>query len=320
MAFFRTAWTLAKNSNTSHSSSRTMIMPSLFAFFFSIYWLTKRDNRPRPTDHSPTMSPDTVSSLFPDRPIRPLPKRRLKEKLSPEVAGSINYPPSTLNSVPLFQYPPYTVKDDGSFQRPGSISPLDRAHRDQPARSHDPHYTLRRNGASGAAGDETDADSRCVFMTRPTPDILNRAGGRPAKADARQANPQPPLSSASSVDGYDSFENTSNKKKRKIPLAGDSALNNVHGLAADVNAHGTSSGSPMGERAYHGATGYPPSTGMSGSGRGRLGRSTNGRSPLRALPDGNNGAWRAQKGTTTPHWASSGTFTLLFSPFPHHSE
>lgn len=287
-------------------------MPSLLAFLFAIYWLTKRDNRSRPADHNPTMPPDTVSSLFPERPIRPLPKRRLKEKLSPEVAGSIKYPPSTLNSVPLFQYPPYTVKEDGSPPRPGSTSPLERTPPDQSTRNHDPHYSLRRNGASGEGRDEADPDSRCVFMTRPTPDILNRAGGRSAKADSRQTNPQPPLSSASSVDGYDSFENTSNKKKRKIPLAGDSALSNVHGLAADINSHGSSSGNSVGERVYHAAPGYPSSyassTGISGSGRGRLGRSASARSPLRALSDGNNGAWRAQKSPATPNWASSGAF------------
>uniref|UniRef100_A0A8H7TU31 Uncharacterized protein n=1 Tax=Bionectria ochroleuca TaxID=29856 RepID=A0A8H7TU31_BIOOC len=56
-------------------------------------------------DHNSTMSSDTMPNLFPDRPIRPLPKRRLRERLSPQVAESIKYPPSMLNSVPLFQYP-----------------------------------------------------------------------------------------------------------------------------------------------------------------------------------------------------------------------
>lgn len=256
------------------------------------------------------MSPDTLSSLFPDRPIRPMPKRRLKEKLSPEVAGSIKYPPSTLNSVPLFQYPPYTVKEDGSPPRQGSTSPSNRNHRDQPSRSYESQNSARRNDTLGPTDDHADTDPRCVFMTRPTPDIINRAG-RPVKGDARQSNPQPPVSSASSVDGYDSFENTSNKKKRKIPLAGDSALSNVHGLAADVNGNGGPSGNSVGERGYHAAPGYPSSyassTGISGSGRGRLGRSATGRSPLRALSDGNNGAWRAQKGNATPQWASTGT-------------
>ncbi|CAI6094147.1 unnamed protein product, partial [Clonostachys chloroleuca] len=60
---------------------------------------------------------------------------------------------------------------------------------------------------------------------------------------------QPAPSAPSSVDGYDSFENTNNKKKRKIPSAGDSVLNSAHGLNIDMSSHPTSAGagSPSGE-------------------------------------------------------------------------
>src|SRR4051794_7138445 len=40
-----------------------------------------------------------------------LPKRRLRERLSPEAAESIQYPPAPRIVSPLFQYP-YTLRDD----------------------------------------------------------------------------------------------------------------------------------------------------------------------------------------------------------------
>lgn len=313
MAGLRIVWAWARSLSLSHPSTKIMSLPSFLAIFFAIYWLTKR-NWSRRLDYSPTMSPDTVSSLFPDRPIRPLPKRRLRERLSPEVADSIKYPPSTVNAVPLFQYPPYTVKDE-SPPGTGPTSPTEQIRRHDPPRN----YTPRRNGVGAGSGVGVDPTSRSSLVTRSSPEILNRTGGRSARSESRQANPQPPPSASSSVDGYESFENTNNKKKRKIPSAGDSTLNSAHALSPDTNSHSVQGGVPSmgelnGERPYHNGAGYagpgslgPNNTGMSGSGRGRLGRSRNGRSPLRALPDGNNTwAGRPPKGTP-PHWAPSGT-------------
>ncbi|KAM5346527.1 hypothetical protein ACJ41O_009532 [Fusarium nematophilum] len=179
------------------------------------------------------MSPDTVSSLFPDRPIRPLPKRRLREKLSPEVADSIKYPPSTHETAPLFYYPPYTVKDEGSPPRNGSASPVEQGRRAEPGRN----YTPRRSGVGVSDGDEEDGALRSTLVTRSPPEILTRAARRPSRPDqARQPNPQPPPSTTSSVDGYDSFENTNNKKKRKIPSAGDPSLNGAHALNNEISS------------------------------------------------------------------------------------
>ena len=48
---------------------------------------------------------DTVSHAYPDRPIRPLPKRRLRSRLPSEVADSILYPTGLGSSRPLFQVP-----------------------------------------------------------------------------------------------------------------------------------------------------------------------------------------------------------------------
>ncbi|KAI8722269.1 hypothetical protein NCS52_00370400 [Fusarium sp. LHS14.1] len=260
------------------------------------------------------MSPDTVSSLFPDRPIRPLPKRRLRERLSPDVADSIKYPPSTHETTPLFYYPPYTLKDEGSPPRTGSMSPVEQGRRTESGRN----YTPRRNGVGLPDGDEEETALQSSLVTRSPPETLTHPARRPSRPDPpRHPNPQPPPSTTSSVDGYDSFENTNNKKKRKIPSAGDPTLNGTHALNNEIGSLAISSDtahSPAselhGDRSYAHSGAYPGSgtfstsnQGISGPGRGRLGRSRNGRSPLRALPDGNTTwAGRASK-TAPPQWA-----------------
>lgn len=106
------------------------------------------------------------------------------------------------------------------------------------------------------------------------------------------AKPAPPGSTASSADGYESFENTSNKKKRKIPLSGVSTLHQSQ-LSAEManmgisNGHHDSlsdeSGGVNGVARQHQQQHYGPhanstsassgsGTGISGAGRGRYGR------------------------------------------------
>lgn len=315
MAGFDAAWSWAKSLKPLLAPAELIVMPFLLAVS-AIYWLTK-SNLLRRADCSATMSPDTVSALFPDRPIRPLPKRRLREKLSPEAAETIRYPPSAHKSVPLFQYPPYSVKDEEPTPRARSASPTEQSR----GSGHSQDYAARTNGIGCSGKDEGDVDSRNGLVTRLYPDMFTQSAGRPGgQEEPRRINPQPPPSTDSSVDGYDSFENTNNKKKRKIPSAGDSVLSSAHGLGADINPHAPPGGAGMGEvgadRLHNGA-GYAGSaslgsgsSGISGPGRGRLGRSRNGRSPLRALSDGsNNWAGKPPRGSTS-HWASSGTFAL----------
>ncbi|OBR08663.1 hypothetical protein CH63R_07428 [Colletotrichum higginsianum IMI 349063] len=258
--------------------------------------------------HNRTMSPESVSSLFPQRPIRPLPKRRLRERLSPEVADSIEYPPANQNSSPLFYYP-NIARDE------------------RPARTGGPNYTSRGDvgyddsprgiGGAGESDEEELSLSSSKVVRRSHPEILNRMPTMPPKPEhSKHPNPQPPPSTASSVDGYESFENTNNKKKRKIPTAGDSALSAVHSLG-DISSLGVSAtASPSNDHgdlvgsvspSYYGAGSVVAnSQGISGPGRGRFGRSRNGRSPLRALSDAtNNWVGRGAK-IRPPQWATPG--------------
>lgn len=295
------------------------IIVAILLIVLVIYVLT-RNVRSR-AGHNLNMSPDTVSSLFPDRPIRPLPKRRLREKLSPRTVDTIAYPPSTHETTPLFYYPPYNFREDTSPPRACSTSPSQQTRRAEEGCN----YTPRRNGLGLPDGDDEEPALRSTLVTRSPPEILTRGTQRSSKPDI--PNPQPPLSATSSVDGYDVFENTNNKKKRKIPSAGELSVNGTQGLNNEIAISAGAGRSPTDEshndRAHSHSVSHPTTgtfssnnQGISGPGRGRLGRSRNGRSPLRALSDGNSNAWvgRGSKATAS-QWAPGGTsiILLLFS-------
>ncbi|KAF4809222.1 hypothetical protein CGCSCA5_v011652 [Colletotrichum siamense] len=195
------------------------------------------------------MSPESVSSLFPQRPIRPLPKRRLRERLSPDVADSIEYPPANQNSSPLFYYP--SIPRDEVPSRSGGLNGMGRS-------SLGYEISPKVHAGNGESDEEDMALNSSKIVRRSQPDILNRASALPPKLEqSKHSNPQPPPSTASSADGYESFENTNNKKKRKIPTAGDSALSGTHSLA-DIGSMSISAAtSPSNEHSELGGSASP---------------------------------------------------------------
>lgn len=259
------------------------------------------------------MSPDTVSALFPDRPIRPLPKRRLRERLTPEVAGAIRYPPRTRGALPLFHYPPFTVKEEGGQLDINSHKLM---------QNNDTACAVVRQQNETVTKDGREPSGAVWSSLVPTsPGETSSRTHQPVRPDQpRRTDPQAPPSITSSIDGYDSFENTNNKKKRKIPSAGDLSVNGAHGLGSEAAAPTLSTdpttpvneGTQVVDRFHHGPTSPSPSgthvansQGFSGPGRGRFGRSRKGRSPLRALPDGNN-AWPVQPmNSGTAQWSEN---------------
>lgn len=306
------------------SMSSYLVIGAVLSGATVLYLLTRRSHHAF-TDHSPIMSPDTISSLFPDRPIRPLPKRRLRDQLSPEVADSIKCPTSSHENAPLFYYPPYTVKNETSSSAPGPTSPAGLGRRSEPGRN----YTPRRSDAGLSDGDDEDTPLRSTVVTRSPPEILTRTTRRSSRLDqTRHPNPQPPPSTTSSVDTYD-FENTNNKKKRKIPSPSDLILTNTHALNSEISSLAISSrarspGNELNrERPHSRLAGNPAlgtsmahNQGMSGPGRGRLGRARNGRSPLRALSDGSNSWTGRTSKPPPPQWASSGRWLHISGPVP----
>lgn len=285
----------------------------------------------RRAGHSERMSPESSSSLFPDRPIRPLPKRRLRERLSPDVAESIQYPPAPQTATPLFGYP-YSSKEDLAGLGP---DPPNVAHRENPAELGQ-EASVRRNGLGAEQDDHALlGQPRRAFVPRPLHDLPGPTIRAPIRQNqARQANPQPPPSTTSSADGYDSFENSNNKKKRKIPTTGETIQNGTHVLneLGAPGASGTANGdegaleaSGIASATYYQPGG--PSTngqGISGPGRGRYGRVRNGRSPLRVLSDPNS-IWgsrtsnKLRPGAVQYPSPPTGTSPYVKLPFPCNS-
>ncbi|KLO84225.1 uncharacterized protein LW93_1015 [Fusarium fujikuroi] len=286
--------------------SNFAIIVAILSIVLVIYVLT-RNVRSR-AGSTLNMSPDTVSSQFPDRPIRPLPKRRLREKLSPGAVETIAYPPSTHETTPLFYYPPYNFREDTSPPRACSTSPSQQTRRAEEGCN----YTPRRNGLGLPDGDDEEPALRSTLVTRSPPEIFIRGTQRSSKLDI--PDPQPPPSATSSLDGYDVFENTNNKKKRKIPSPGELSVNGTQGSSNEIAISAGAGNSPTDEshddRAPFHSVSHPTTgtflsnnQGISGPGRGRLGRSRNGRSPLRALSDSNSNAW-AGRGPKATQWTT----------------
>ncbi|KAI1006631.1 hypothetical protein K3495_g1589 [Podosphaera aphanis] len=238
------------------------------------------------------MSPETPSP-FSDRPIRPLPKRRLRERLSPDVADSIKYPPVPRIKSPLF-YHPYNLRDDSIFselQNPTLRERIDEVEK---------NYISRRNW-DDILSDEEDSTYHSRIFPHQTIGTAARSYRYIRNLDSECTKPQPPGSTVSSADGYESFENTNNKKKRKIPTPGDANLNGSR-IISDIN--GSSNSDDFIEDLVQQSPGS--SQGISGAGRGRYGRNRNGRSPLRTLSDALSG-WgtgRTQK-QRQPQWSSA---------------
>jgi len=254
-------------------------------------------------------SPDAISP-YPDRPIRPLPKRPLRERISPDVAQSIKYPPAPKTTTPLFYYGYNLREDAGADGVAESQHPTERKRVDETERN----YISRRNG-NVLDSDEDEQAFRSRIYSRPSADTAGRSYRYVQKPDSKHPDPQPPASTTSSVDGYDSFENTNNKKKRKIPTPGDSNLNGVH-LSSDLASMGISGPEDLIEEVSNGVGSYhsPGSgQGISGPGRGRYGRIRNGRSPLRTLSDGtsNWGNGRSSKQRQS-QWSSASKFCVKF--------
>ncbi|KAH9884155.1 hypothetical protein F4778DRAFT_763834 [Xylariomycetidae sp. FL2044] len=257
--------------------------------------------------YSENMSPESTSSLFPERPIRPLPKRRLRERLSPEVADTIEYPPAPQTSSALFIYP-YNSKEDSSLLGPEGANVTNRENvtRLGQETGHRRNMLGSENGGQSLSG-----HPRRSFGSRPLYDAAGQGSrGAQRSSEARHPIPQAPPSTASSADGYDSFENTNNKKKRKIPTAGESILNGTHTLN-DLGILGIPSPPTTGDEGPGDSSGALPAPyyqsggpttngqGISGPGRGRYGRVRNGRSPLRTLSDPNSN-WPGRIPKTRP--------------------
>ena len=231
-------------------------------------------------------SPDTASPMYPDRPIRPLPKRRLRDRMSPEQAETIIYPPNPPSTGPLFNFP-YSASERVS-----------RALRQGESDHHTCHCGHNHSEVESEEEEEGYADEHGLPLpSSPSYHYSRNLPGRPV-AGVMSAYHKTG-STASSVDGYESFENTNNKKKRKIPNMGGTSTHPTS-LSAEMASMGISHPDDLAAldsretsvNYYASAPSTPPhnnaGTGISGAGRGRFGRTASGRSERRILGNSTN--------------------------------
>lgn len=207
-------------------------------------------------------------------------------------------------TTPLF-YHPYTIREDiGPVKVVESEHPSNRERGDEV----EPRGYISRRIGEELESDEDEVAYRSRVYSRHTADTTGRSYRYVQKPDTKHPIPHGPASAASSADGYDSFENTNNKKKRKIPTPGE---NGAH-LVNEVGAMGLSNVDEPADDTQAGVTTYHSSTsshGLSGPGRGRYGRNRSGRSPLRTLSD-SSGNWGNSRTTKQrlPPWPASSKF------------
>ena len=254
-----------------------------------------------------------TSPVYPDRPIRPLPKKPLRSRLPPEVADSILYPPAPPTSRPLFYLPqnnpthyadgPRVVLSKGEIEA-GSrqIPPIIREQNKE-------GYKFKGNDFESDEEDETGIMRRYQEQRTARPTTQRNLTNGGARADIAKYPRAPNLlsttSSADSGDGYDSFENTNNKKKRKIPTSGNpgnhhsslSAEMTQMGIHHSLDSFDSAREADGGVSQYYGSgssavPAVSSGTGISGAGRGRFGRSgvrySTARSPLGISTNGSN--------------------------------
>ena len=246
---------------------------------------------------------DTVSTVHPDRPIRPLPQRRLK-KISDTGVGREASPLASTGPEKLFQLPYYAAPN--SSLRPVSQNSSLEAEPGDGSNSDSPEdRKARMNLPVRPKASEIDREQSKSNIDNWHPSSVSQNGVAADNRDnswhGAQNDPQSLASSAESVDGYDSFENTNNKKKRKIPTNGG----HHSSLSTEMALMGLPStrelGSPpadidgsVGHYYGSGSSAVPTKTGngLSGAGRGRIGRGSvrrrSNRSPLGVSTNGGN--------------------------------
>ena len=273
---------------------------------------------------------EATTSIYPERPIRPLPKRRLRSRLSPGAVDSILHPQAAPSSIASTQ----AASTEGEVY--ANTLPLNKDG-EQRAQDEKDSYQFRGNEMREDA--EGGVEARQPYWRQKTASMGTppaRNGYLVTRHDNSRSYMKPPIppsaaSSGDSVDGYDSFENTNNKKKRKIPISGN--LGNHHGsLSADMAHMDISSGRDIdlsqvdpddgvGQYLGTGSSAVATSShgfGISGSGRGRFGRSSvrrySGRSPLGVSFNGPNAtqSGRPSYNTTDGPGASKAGNEILF--------
>lgn len=182
------------------------------------------------------------SSVFPDRLIRPLPKRSLRSRLSLEAAEAIPFPPNP----PSSSFPTYNhYGEHGEYVNDSKVLVQQDDDYCEHDHEHDHHHHHHHHHHHYHDHDhdhenhhhhdlEDDADStedldRGEAAMRRAMDYRENSVSQTARNYRHAAN----KASYSGSDGYDAFENTNNKKKRKIPTSSNMGLHQTS-LSAEL--------------------------------------------------------------------------------------
>ncbi len=239
------------------------------------------------------------SAVFPDRLIRPLPKRSLRSRLSEEAAEEIPFPPNPASST----FPAYSqYGEHGEYVNDSKVlvqQDVDYCDHDHDDDHHHHHHHYHEhdheNHHHHHHHHEVDDDVESVEDEDRIPAAVRRTiGYRDSPASSRTTrNSRHPASKASysGSDGYDAFENSNNKKKRKIPTSGSIGLHQsslsaelAHlGLNGSRNDLAVAQDDGAADGQYQTSVTHPGNT-LLGTGRARhakdSGRRVSGRNPL----------------------------------------
>lgn len=203
----------------------------------------------------------------------------MRSRLSLDAADSILYPPAPAATHVFHGVP----TDSGDVENDSKVYVQESVEHECPDCNSWHHYYE----------DDVSCDCDCDSADEDGPVVVRRSAGfRGASLSPSASSSQPqrlPVngegsrhikSASAGPDGYDAFENTNNKKKRKIPTPGNMG-NNHSSLSPEFSAMGLATSAPSTPSAmtadtlaYYGAgnPASPVGSGISGSGRGRLGR------------------------------------------------
>lgn len=228
-----------------------------------------------------------------------------------EQAGGIVFPPIPTSSSPLYGSP--QSQSERSFANPHYSGNVDVLRDD-----HDLEHICDCGGHHSGLESEEDEEFKDRSAHRNS--WPGRMGRIPREYPIR-AKPAAPKSSTSSADGYESFENTNNKKKRKIPISGapgassssDVTSMSIPTQSVDVSISEDRNGSAAMQYYSSSAGQYPsgPGVGISGAGRGRHSKTNSRmmseRRPLFSTSNGANalpnGKFMQRKSLTGERWA-----------------
>lgn len=174
------------------------------------------------SDGSHVSPSDTPSPIFPGRPIRPLPKRALRNRSNHDIR---------------------IASSDTEICRDGNGTP-EKSSVKHHGYSFLPNQQQKQDGeSSDVTVEPPNQGGKPSVFARPD-DELSRVIGLPLDPYSKElfakhaelASISMPSLASPVVDGYDAFENTNNKKKRKIPTSGGISIINPTSAEASLAA------------------------------------------------------------------------------------